>query len=102
MLQNYSQFQSSAALQNNQMPFLRPEYIVTEEHKFDLREVSSKTVSKKFIFFEFEADNSSGTHKVNFTVAQKAEGIKDTQSVHILAHSYSLLNTKVVQRSHIA
>lgn len=36
--------------------------------------MSSKTPSDKLIFFDFETDQSSGTHEVNFAVAQYVDG----------------------------
>lgn len=50
------------------------QYVVTADHLCYLRQVDPKDPSEKLIFFDFETDQSSGTHLVNFAVAQYADG----------------------------
>lgn len=50
------------------------QFVITAEHLCYLRRVNSKTPSDKLIFFDFETDQSSGTHEVNFAVAQYIDG----------------------------
>jgi hypothetical protein len=47
---------------------------VAAEHRCHLPAVSPKTPCEKLIFFDFETDQSSGEHVVNFAVAQYADG----------------------------
>lgn len=49
-------------------------FVITAEHQCYLEKVDPKTPSDKLIFFDFETDQSSGTHEVNFAVAQYADG----------------------------
>lgn len=44
------------------------------EHRCYLRKVPPKNPSEKLIFFDFETDQSSGEHVVNFAVAQYLDG----------------------------
>ena len=50
------------------------QYVELASHRCHLRQVSPKDPSKKLIFFDFETDQSSGTHVVNFAVAQYEDG----------------------------
>lgn len=49
-------------------------WIVSTEHFCFLRKETPKVSSEKLIFFDFETDQSSGTHIVNFALAQYADG----------------------------
>ncbi|XP_054711137.1 uncharacterized protein LOC129220730 [Uloborus diversus] len=48
-----------------------------EEHLCYLRTVEPKAKSDRLIYFDFETDQSSGEHVVNFAVAHYAEGPED-------------------------
>ncbi|XP_035230817.1 uncharacterized protein LOC118202735 [Stegodyphus dumicola] len=50
------------------------QFVVAAEHRCYLRRVAPKKSDDKFIFFDFETDQSSGEHLVNFAVAQYADG----------------------------
>lgn len=50
------------------------EFVDAIEHRCFLRSEPSKTASESLIFFDFETDQSSGEHLVNFAVAQYADG----------------------------
>ncbi|XP_054708518.1 uncharacterized protein LOC129218306 [Uloborus diversus] len=45
-------------------------YVVASEHRCFLKKVAPKTPNEKLIFFDFETDQASGEHKVNFALAQ--------------------------------
>lgn len=49
-------------------------FVVASEHTCYLSIVSPKPPSDKLIFFDFETDQSTGEHLVNFAVAQYADG----------------------------
>lgn len=49
-------------------------WVIASEHLCFMREEASKVSSNKLIFFDFETDQSSGTHVVNFALAQYADG----------------------------
>ncbi|GBN27025.1 hypothetical protein AVEN_38544-1 [Araneus ventricosus] len=49
-------------------------FVDASEHRCFLDVVSAKTPSDHIFFFDFETDQSSGTHRVNFAVAQYADG----------------------------
>ncbi|XP_055924592.1 uncharacterized protein LOC129956687 [Argiope bruennichi] len=50
------------------------QFVNVLEHRCFLEVVSPKMPSDKLIFFDFETDQSSGTHEVNFAVAQYSNG----------------------------
>lgn len=50
------------------------QFVVSENHLCYLRQISPKTASENIIFFDFETDQSSGTHIVNFAVSHYADG----------------------------
>ncbi|XP_035217350.1 uncharacterized protein LOC118190704 [Stegodyphus dumicola] len=50
------------------------QFVVAAEHRCYLRRVAPKKSDDNFIFFDFETDQSSGEHLVNFAVAQYADG----------------------------
>ncbi|XP_035224392.1 uncharacterized protein LOC118197033 [Stegodyphus dumicola] len=50
------------------------QFVVAAEHRCYLRRVAPKKSEDKLIFFDFETDQSSGEHLVNFAVAQYADG----------------------------
>ncbi|KAF8789739.1 hypothetical protein HNY73_007658 [Argiope bruennichi] len=50
------------------------QFVNVSEHRCFLEIVSPKMPSDKLIFFDFETDQSSGTHEVNFAVAQYSNG----------------------------
>lgn len=45
-----------------------------ESHRCFLKVVPPKKSSDKLIFFDFESDQSTGEHIVNFAIAQYADG----------------------------
>lgn len=49
-------------------------YVVASEHLCYLPTLTPKPPNDKLIFFDFETDQSSGEHLVNFAVAQYADG----------------------------
>lgn len=49
-------------------------YHMEERHLCFLKQVKPKLPSEKLIFFDFETDQSSGEHVVNFAVAQYKDG----------------------------
>lgn len=48
--------------------------MVASDHRCHLRTIAPKNPSEKLIFFDFETDQSSGEHVVNFAVAQYGDG----------------------------
>lgn len=50
------------------------QYVDAIDHRCFLRVVSPKNPSDRLIFFDFETDQSSGEHLVNFAVAQYTDG----------------------------
>lgn len=49
-------------------------FVIAEEHTCFLKKVDPKKPSDFLIFFDFETDQSSGEHVINFAVAQYADG----------------------------
>ena len=50
---------------------------MASEHHCFLNKVSAKVPSEKLIFFDFEPDQSTGEHVINFGVAQYANGTQE-------------------------
>lgn len=50
------------------------EQVIPLDHQCFLKRVDHKLPSDKLIFFDFETDQSSGEHVVNFAVAQYRNG----------------------------
>lgn len=48
--------------------------MVVEKHRCFLRKIPAKHPSDNIIFFDFETQQSSGEHEVNFAVAQYFDG----------------------------
>jgi hypothetical protein len=49
-------------------------YSVAADYRCYLQMEASKIQSDKLVFFDFETDQSSGSHEVNFAVAQYFDG----------------------------
>lgn len=49
-------------------------FVVAEDHQCYLQRTPPKKASDSLIFFDFETDQSTGEHLVNFAVAQHANG----------------------------
>ncbi|GIX70317.1 DNA-directed DNA polymerase [Caerostris darwini] len=49
-------------------------YVIATEHFCYLKKISPKRPNERLIFFDFETDQSSGEHIVNFALAQYADG----------------------------
>lgn len=50
---------------------------MSEEHLCFLNKVPAKKPSENLLFFDFETDQSSGEHLVNFAVAHYADGTEE-------------------------
>lgn len=51
-------------------------FVVMNEHQCHLQSVPPKQPSDCLIFFDFETDQESGEHKVNFALSQYASGVE--------------------------
>lgn len=49
-------------------------YEIPSKHRCFLKISEPKKPSEDFIFFDFETDQTGGEHKVNFAIAQYADG----------------------------